>query len=142
MLRFLCFVYDVMRFVLMTLLLGAAGSFERNADAYFFPLIAYTAQIALFPVMSFFLWVEQEKYSNFKMLYCAGKIFSVCAIIAALAPAASALLQVMPFWDKPKWIVNMIFPLIALFDIFTILILFLRKKTAIENDGSNSSSAS
>jgi hypothetical protein len=140
MVNFLVFCYDVARFVILTLYLGLAG----NADAvsFFFPLYSYITAIALFPIMSFFLWVNTKKNAPFAYLYTAGKTINAIAVIQALVLNINTLLPVMQFWNRTSWIVNSVFPVMILVDVLTIIILLRSAKNVqIENDKCDNSSS-
>jgi hypothetical protein len=73
------FVYDVLRLIVMleTAILFAlpAGGPEEAA----FPLLAYMAPNALFPMMALLFWLRPEEYRPYIFLYIAGKIVGIMA---------------------------------------------------------------
>jgi hypothetical protein len=123
MLRFLTFVYDFGRFIFLVAILQAAGRYERTIDAFFFPLFAYAAPFALFPAMTFFLWINPEKYKSYEHLYSAGKIIFSCAVIAAFVFSLKSILPVVQFWTQKKLLVNLVFPFMVILDIVSVLII-------------------
>jgi hypothetical protein len=49
-----------------------------------FPQVFYVVPNGLFPLMSFFLWINLEAYKPFIALYMAGKIIAVVSVFAWL----------------------------------------------------------
>ncbi|GMO35346.1 MAG: hypothetical protein Ta2F_11410 [Termitinemataceae bacterium] len=128
MLKILIFCYDVLRFFLLTFCLGFAKSLDSNTvDTFFFPMYSYVTAIALFPIMSFFLWVNPTKNAPFKYLYAAGKTINAIIVLEALIVNLNVILPVVQFWNRSKWIINSVFPIMILIDILTVII-FLKRK--------------
>jgi hypothetical protein len=79
------FVYDVLRLIVMleTAVLFAlpAGGLEEAA----FPLLAYMAPNALFPMMALLFWLRPDEYRPYVFLYIAGKIVGIMANLGWLA---------------------------------------------------------
>ncbi|MDR3337944.1 MAG: hypothetical protein LBT16_12155 [Treponema sp.] len=72
-------IYDLFRLILM---IGVVVFFLRPANGdqgAVFPLLAYIAPNALFPLMAFFLWRRPEGYQPYLFLYIAGKIVAIMA---------------------------------------------------------------
>jgi hypothetical protein len=79
-LRFVFFIYDFARLIVMTSLLVR---FVQSAPSYnggMFPYIFYTAPNGLFPLMSFFLCVNLNAYKPFLALYMAGKFLAIVSV--------------------------------------------------------------
>jgi hypothetical protein len=83
MLRLVTFLYDAFRFFTLVFLL--LPEIRANAEGGFFTFILFcAAPLALFPLMTFFLWLDNQKYKVFAYLYAAGKITGVCAASAGV----------------------------------------------------------
>jgi hypothetical protein len=78
-LRWGIFVYDVLRLIVM---LETALVFVVPANGpggAFFPLSAYMAPNALFPIMALLLCLRPDEHGAYVLLYIAGKIVGVMA---------------------------------------------------------------
>jgi hypothetical protein len=76
-LRFVFFIYDFVRLVVMTSLLMGFVQLTESQDGGVFPYVFYAVPNGLFPLMSFFLWVDPGAYRPFIPLYMAGKVLAV-----------------------------------------------------------------
>jgi hypothetical protein len=84
-LRFMIFAYDSLRLLFILALLkvfleapsGPLGEFSGLPGGLEFPLIAFSAPNALFPLMSLFLLIRAAASRGFIPLYATGKV--VCA---------------------------------------------------------------
>jgi hypothetical protein len=114
MFKFILFLYDSARFFLLTFLL--AGAQLNIRDSYFVPGLPYAAPLALFPLMAFFLWLDNKKYRPFAWLYAAGKITSVCAALTSAIPALKGFEAGFSLPDAGGIFVNHIIPVLALPD--------------------------
>jgi hypothetical protein len=83
-LRFVVFIYDFARLVVMTSLLITFAQPVSSHDGGVFPYMFYAVPNGLFPLMSFFLWVNLGAYKPFIALYIAGKILAVVSVFAWL----------------------------------------------------------
>ena len=81
-LRLVFFIYDFARLVVMTGLL--VGFVQAESSHTLFPYVFYAVRNGLFPLMSFFLWVNLGAYKPFIALYMAGKILAVVSAFAWL----------------------------------------------------------
>ncbi|MDR0596960.1 MAG: hypothetical protein LBG14_00430 [Treponema sp.] len=81
-LRLVFFIYDFARLVVMTGLLVRFAQPESSQGV--FPYVFYAVPNSLFPLMSFFLWVNPGAYRPFIALYMAGKILAVVSVLAWL----------------------------------------------------------
>jgi hypothetical protein len=90
------FVYDVLRLIVM---LETAVLFALPVDGSegaAFPLLAYMAPNALFPMMALLFWLRPEEYRPYIFLYIAGKIVGIMANLGWLAfSVKNAALDVM-----------------------------------------------
>jgi hypothetical protein len=76
-LRLVFFIYDFARLVVMTSLLMTFVQSTESQDGGVFPYVFYAVPNGLFPLMSFFLWVDPGAYRPFIPLYMAGKVLAV-----------------------------------------------------------------
>jgi hypothetical protein len=79
------FVYDMLRLIVM---LETTVVFTLPADGpggSFFPLPAYMAPNALFPMMALLLWLRPDEHGSYVFLYIAGKIVGIMANLGWLA---------------------------------------------------------
>jgi hypothetical protein len=79
------FVYDVLRLIVM---LETAVLFAlpvNSPEEVVFPLLAYMAPNALFPMMTLLLWLRPDDYNPYIFLYIAGKIVGIMANLGWLA---------------------------------------------------------
>jgi hypothetical protein len=84
-LRFIFFIYDFIRLVVMTSLLAAFIPPGGSGEGGIFPHVFYAVPNGLFPLMSFFLWIRLDAYKPYIALYMAGKILAVIAVFAWFA---------------------------------------------------------
>jgi hypothetical protein len=73
------FVYDVLRLIVM---LETAVLFAlpvNSSEGAVFPLLAYMAPNALFPMMALLFWLKPDEYGSYIFLYIAGKIVGIMA---------------------------------------------------------------
>ncbi|GMO22498.1 MAG: hypothetical protein Ta2B_01540 [Termitinemataceae bacterium] len=147
--KFFVFSYDTIRFLVFFLVLSVQGKFNlilspsgaseiNDVSLFFLPHYSYVASIALFPIMSFFLWLDSKKNRVFLSLYIAGKIINACAVITPFAIWITAVMPSVHFWTRSKLLFNLTFPAVIILDLFSILILYY----SIKNDSGNSSSTS
>ena len=83
-LRFVFFIYDFVRLIVMT---GLLVTFVQSASSHngdVFPYVFYAVPNGLFPLMSFFLCVNPGAYKPFLALYMAGKFLAVVSVFAWL----------------------------------------------------------
>jgi hypothetical protein len=83
-LRLVFFIYDFVRLAVMTSLLVVFIQPASPPGGGVFPYIFYTVPNGLFPLMSFFLWVNLNSYKPFLALYMAGKFLAVVSVFAWL----------------------------------------------------------
>ncbi|MDR0409358.1 MAG: hypothetical protein LBH18_03065 [Spirochaetaceae bacterium] len=130
MIRFATFLYDALRFFIMIfLLLGTLPQLD-NSDNYFFSPVLCAVPLALFPLMTFFLWLDREKYKVFAPLYAAGKIVSICAALAIFFSSFREFISVCILLDARKIILNLTIPILVLLDILFLLPVILSMKQA------------
>jgi hypothetical protein len=79
------FVYDVLRLIVMleTAILFALPA--NSSEGAVFPLLAYMAPNALFPMMALLFWLRPDEYRSYIFLYIAGKIVGIMANLGWLA---------------------------------------------------------
>ncbi|MDR2053905.1 MAG: hypothetical protein LBP80_10880 [Treponema sp.] len=79
------FVYDVLRLIVMleTAVLFALPA--NSPEGAVFPLLAYMAPNALFPMMALLFWLRPGEYRSYIFLYIAGKIVGIMANLGWLA---------------------------------------------------------
>jgi hypothetical protein len=80
--RLVFFIYDLARLVGMTSLLVTFVQAPSSNDGGVFPYVFYAVPNGLFPLMSFFLWVNLNAYKPFIALYMAGKFLAVISVFA------------------------------------------------------------
>jgi hypothetical protein len=73
------FVYEVIRLIVMleTAVLFALPA--NSPEGAVFPLLAYMAPNALFPMMGLLFWLRPDEYRPYVFLYTAGKIIGITA---------------------------------------------------------------
>ncbi|GHV20999.1 hypothetical protein FACS189494_05730 [Spirochaetia bacterium] len=121
--RICVFIFDLIRFSLVTALFIASQNTEVET-LFFFPIAMLFTSLALFPIMMFFLIIDPEKYKVFASLYCAGKIISVCAVVSAFIHALYVMIPTIIFWTANKFILNLAVPFLTILDILCIVVLF------------------
>jgi hypothetical protein len=122
--RVCVFIFDLIRFALITsLFIGSQKIGLSSEYVFFFPVSLLLTPTALFPIMMFFLMIDPLKYKSYASLYCAGKIISICAVVAAFVKALYVMLPSLIFWTPNKFILNFSIPFIALMDIASVFIL-------------------
>ncbi|MDR1148460.1 MAG: hypothetical protein LBK66_07500 [Spirochaetaceae bacterium] len=130
MIRFIIFLYDALRFFIIVFLLLQARTQFDNFDNYFFSPVLCSAPFALFPLMSFFLWFDREKYNAFAQLYIAGKIVGVCAMFTIVFSSLREFMAAYLLLDLRRIAVNIIVPAIAVLDmLFLLPVIFSLKQT-------------
>ena len=79
------FVYDVLRLIVMleTAVLFALPA--NSSEGAVFPLLAYMAPNALFPMMALLFWFRPDEYRPYLFLYISGKIVGIMANLGWLA---------------------------------------------------------
>jgi hypothetical protein len=114
MLRFIIFLYDGVRFFLLFFLLAKT---QLNVDDnYFVSGFLYAAPLALFPLMAFFLWLDNKKYRPFAWLYASGKVISVCAIAVSVVSGIDSFITGALLSDAKTVFTNLLIPFLALAD--------------------------
>ncbi|MDR2481663.1 MAG: hypothetical protein LBD07_05160 [Spirochaetaceae bacterium] len=142
---FIVTVCDVCRFIaLLGIFMSMSASLSNIVDLNtainrleIMPFLIYTAPLALFPIMSFFLWQEPQSSRNFARLYIAGKVLSVVAsvvwIVRISVPIEDLLLAVR--FVKGSQLFFMLAALsIALWDVISIVLVaaaFIRQDKII-----------
>jgi hypothetical protein len=99
-----------------------------TGDKHFVSGLLYAAPLALFPLMSFFLWLDREKYGPFAWLYAAGKIISICAVLIYAVPAFGGFLAVFLMLDAEDLFINLIVPFLTLIDFIFLIPLVVSLK--------------
>ncbi|MDR2445508.1 MAG: hypothetical protein LBD44_06205 [Spirochaetaceae bacterium] len=134
MLRFIIFLYDSVRFFLLFFLLAKAQF--NIQDNYFVSGFLYAAPLALFPLMAFFLWLDNKKYRLFAWLYASGKVISVCAIVVSVVPGIDSFITVFLLSDTKKIFTNLLVPFFALADfIFLIpVVVSFKNEISMKNE--------
>ena len=138
---FLCIItaiYDFCRFFVLLLLMVMVNSRPNGSSALSgsysalgnLPFMLYVAPLALFPIMSLFLWYNFEASKGFIRLYITGKILSIVAAaswsITRLSPRS--LFIILRYGDLWQ-IFDSCIALILLFgDILTIALISLVSK--------------
>jgi hypothetical protein len=74
-LRFLLFVFEIPR---LSLVLAAVAGSEGGAAAS--RAASFAAPHALFVLLAFFSWFDQDRYDSYRPLYVAGKLISAAAL--------------------------------------------------------------
>ncbi|MDR0685148.1 MAG: hypothetical protein LBF83_08465 [Spirochaetaceae bacterium] len=134
MLRFITFLYDGSRFFLLFFLL--AGTQFNTKDNYFASGLLYAAPFALFPLMAFFLWLDNKRYRPFAWLYASGKAISICAIVVCVVSGIDGFIAEALLSDAKSIFTNLLVPFLALADfIFLIpVIVSLKNEIALKNE--------
>ncbi|GMO49451.1 MAG: hypothetical protein Ta2G_06380 [Termitinemataceae bacterium] len=127
MIRLLIFLYDMARLGVFLLMIRLTNTDANISDLFLFPLSAYAAPLALFPIMTFFLWQDSEKYHPFASLYAAGKIINCCAMIVPFAIWLKTAFVSIPFWTNSKLLFNVLVPILILLDVLSVLIIRRKK---------------
>jgi hypothetical protein len=83
-LRFIFFIYDFFRLIVMTGLLVRFAQPVSPHEGGLFPYMFYAVPNGLFPLMSFFLCVNLGAYRPFIALYMAGKFLAVVSVFVWL----------------------------------------------------------
>jgi hypothetical protein len=79
------FVYDLFRLIVMIEVVVLFALPVDGSGGAFFPLLAYMAPNALFPLMALLFWLQPEEHRAYIFLYMAGKIVSITANLGWLA---------------------------------------------------------
>ncbi|MDR1353462.1 MAG: hypothetical protein LBK05_09295 [Treponema sp.] len=79
------FVYDLLRLIVMLEAVVLFALPVDGSEGAVFPLLAYMAPNALFPVMALFLWFRPAEYRPYVFLYISGKIVGIMANLGWLA---------------------------------------------------------
>jgi hypothetical protein len=140
---FLCFIltiYDIFRWMLMTvLLLAAVGAAEKGivpgggfSKLNMIPYLIYAAAPAIFPLMMFFMWQDSDVYRPFSGLYIAGKIIGIVAVVVwcFFNWSFSGSVLLIRFGTGREILFRFIIPLLSLLDLLSVLGIFTiqRKK--------------
>ena len=138
MVRFIMFLYDGARFFLLFFLL-ARTQLNIN-DNHFVSGALYAAPLALFPLMAFFLWLENKKYKPFAWLYASGKTInicgSICAIVISAVPGINSLgiegfITGFLLLDAKSIFTNLLIPFLALADLIFLIPVIVSFKNEI-----------
>ena len=81
-LRAVIFSYDILRLLFLAFSAEFFPSLEAVARGGFFPFLVYLSSNALFPIISFFIFLYAAEYKNYFPLYMAGKIIAVVLFYA------------------------------------------------------------
>jgi hypothetical protein len=81
-LRLTLFIYDLIRLMVMISLLTVFIPLENSGESTVFPILFYAVPNGLFPLMTFFLWIQVVFYKPYIALYMAGKILAVVAVFS------------------------------------------------------------
>ncbi|MDR0452391.1 MAG: hypothetical protein LBH15_05060 [Treponema sp.] len=79
------FVYDLLRLIVMLEVVVLFALPADGSGGAAFPLLAYMAPNALFPMMAFFFWLRPEEHRPYIFLYLSGKIVGIMANLGWLA---------------------------------------------------------
>ena len=134
MFRFITFLYDGFRFFPLFFLLARA---RLDGYGYFVSGLPYAAPHALFPLMAFFLWLDNKKYRPFAWLYASGKIISVCACTVSVVSEFDGFITAFLLADAKTIFINLFIPFLTLADlIFLIPVLVsFKNEISMENEG-------
>jgi hypothetical protein len=75
-LRAIIFSYDLLRLLFLAVAFGFLLPLQTDEDRAF-PYLVYMSSNALFPMISFFIFLSIAEYRNYLPLYAAGKIIAV-----------------------------------------------------------------
>lgn len=79
------FIYEFFRFMVMIGIFAVFRSWQGAGSGAFvekvFPYVIYVVPNALFPLMTYFLWIRFSLYKAYIALYIAGKTIVVVSII-------------------------------------------------------------
>jgi hypothetical protein len=85
-LRMLLFVYEFFRLMVLLAVFAVLGPlYEISGGGEFsnplFPYVMYVVPNALFPLMTYFVWIRLFLYQSYIPLYIAGKTIALVAVI-------------------------------------------------------------
>jgi hypothetical protein len=104
-LRLVFFIYDFVRLIVMTSLLVIVIQPASPYEGGVFPYVFYAVPNGLFPLMSFFLWINLGAYKPFIALYMAGKIIAVVSVFAWLMFSLPRISVLFLEGGRPSFIV-------------------------------------
>jgi hypothetical protein len=99
-------IYDVLRLILMIEVIFLFVSHSEGQAG--FPILAYMAPNALFPLIAFFLWRRPEYGRPYLYLYSAGKIICIVANLGWLLFSYKNIIPDLP--DSSGGIPTGVFP--------------------------------
>jgi len=76
-LRIVLFSYDLLRLLFLAVSFTLFPFIQSTIEAGVFPYLVYLSANALFPMISFFIFIKPVEYRNYLPLYVAGKTISV-----------------------------------------------------------------
>jgi len=76
-LRTVLFIYELLRLLCLAFSFSYFSTLQAVLKGGFFPYLVYLSSNALFPLISFFLFLRPGEYRNYLPLYMAGKTIAV-----------------------------------------------------------------
>jgi hypothetical protein len=93
-LRAALFIYEFLRLLVLIALFVVVHPLHETAAEGIFPYTVYVVPNALFPLMTYFLWIRLSVYKPYIALYMAGKTIGLVSIIGGCIFSFPALIHV------------------------------------------------